>query len=286
MRSFGVAATIVPGADWDRVLDRLAGTTIMVVGAVDRGKTHLARWLARAAPRAARVSADVGQPSLGPPACAAMALRRPWRAPDALWFVGDVTPARHLLPTVAGTARLADRARASGAEPVVIDTGGLVDGPLGRLLKYHKAVAARVSDVVAVAERDELGPLLALLETVARVHRLPPVPAARARGREERRRYRERGFRTLLRGARLLRFDLRRAIGPGWSTGADDAPPAGTLVGLLDRDAFCVGVGTVHAARGRVLEVRARRPAPGAVAWLRLGTLRVTPGGEELRSSG
>jgi polynucleotide 5'-hydroxyl-kinase GRC3/NOL9 len=282
-----VAATIVPGPGWDRVLDRLAGDTVMVVGAVDRGKSHLTRWLAEhAAPaRAALVSADVGQPSLGVPACAAMALRRPWRAPDALWFVGDVTPARHLLPTVIGTARLAARARVAGAGLVVIDTGGLVDGPLGRLLKYHKAIAAGVTDVVALEERDELTALLALLGGIARVHRLAPVPAARARGRDERRRYRERAFRAHLRGAVVVRFDARRVIGPGWSPGLDGTPLPGTLVGLLDREAFCLRLGIVRAARGRSVEILVRPPPRRTVAWLRLGTLRVTSGGEELRGS-
>jgi polynucleotide 5'-hydroxyl-kinase GRC3/NOL9 len=278
-----VAATVVPGPGWDALLARLAGDTAMVVGAADRGKSHLARWLVAAAPGAALVSADVGQPSVGPPACVGVAWRRPWRRADALWFVGDVTPARHLLPTVVGTARVVERARAAGARLVVVDTGGLVDGPLGRLLKYHKAVAAGVTDVVAIEADDELAPLLRLLDGVARVHRVAPAPVARARDRDERRAYRERAFRGQLRGATVVRFDARRVMSPDWSPDGG-APLPGTLAGLLDRDGFCVGVGIVHEARGRVVEVRVRRP-PRTVARVQLGTLRVTPGGEERRGS-
>src|SRR5207249_1409992 len=159
MRRFSVGATIVPGPGWDAVLGRLAGDTVMVIGAVDRGKGHLTQYLlAQAAvPRAAVVSADMGQPSIGVPACLAMAIRRPWRTPDALWFVGETSPARHLLPTVVGTARLAERARAAGTELVVIDTGGRVAGPIARLLKSHKARAALVTDGVAVAHGGEIG---------------------------------------------------------------------------------------------------------------------------------
>src|SRR5690349_22160247 len=99
MRRFSVAATILPGPGWDDVVPYLAGDTVMVVGAADRGKSSFARHLAaRAGVRTALVSADVGQPSVGAPACVGMALRRPWRTADALWFVGDVSPARHLLP--------------------------------------------------------------------------------------------------------------------------------------------------------------------------------------------
>src|SRR2546426_4213089 len=74
MRRFSVAATIVPGPGWDAVLGRLAGDTVMVVGAADCGKSHLTRYLLEqaAVTRAAVVSADMGQPSIGVPACLAM----------------------------------------------------------------------------------------------------------------------------------------------------------------------------------------------------------------------
>lgn len=255
----------------------------MVIGAVDRGKSHLARYLVAGSPGAAMVSADVGQPSIGVPACLALALRRPWRTPETLWFVGDVTPVRHLLPIVVGTARLAERARAAGARLVVIDTSGLVDGPIGRLFKYHKAVAAQVTDVVAVEQDDELASLVVLLERVARVHRVAPAPVARERGRDERRVYRERAFRAHLRGAGVIRFDRRRVIGPTWSRMAPDEPVEGTLVGLIDREGFCRRLGVVSTVRPHVIEVRVRHPRPGTITSLRLGTLRVTRTGEELR---
>jgi polynucleotide 5'-hydroxyl-kinase GRC3/NOL9 len=277
----GREGAVVPGPGWRAALARLAGDTVMVVGAADRGKSHLTRHLLeQASVRAAVVSADVGQPSLGVPGCLAMAAGEPWREPDALWFVGDTSPVRHLLPTVVGTARLAARARAAGADLVVVDTGGLVDGPAGRVLKYHKALAAGVSDVLAVVAGDELEPLLALLGGIARVHRVRPAPAARARGRDERRAYRERRFRAHLRGATSMRFDARRVLGPGWSPG--ETPLPGAVVGLLDRDGFCLGLGIVQGRRGGRVEILVRRP-PGAVARLRLGALRLGPRGEEMR---
>ena len=106
---------------------------------------------------------------------------------------------------------------------------------------------------------------------------IAPAPVARERGRDERRAYRERGFRTHLRGAGIVRFDVRRMIN------ATGRPAPGTLVGLLDRDGFCLRVGIVDAVRGRYVEVRVRRPARGTVARLQLGTLRVTASGEEVR---
>jgi polynucleotide 5'-hydroxyl-kinase GRC3/NOL9 len=282
MRTFSVAATIVPGPGWDDVVPNLAGDTVMVVGAADRGKSHLARYLAaQAGARAALVSADVGQPSVGVPACVGMAARRPWRTADALWFVGDVSPVRHLLPIVVGTARLVERARCAGARLVVVDTSGLVDGPLGRLFKYHKAVAARATDVVVVEAEDELAPLRTVLAGVARVHTVRPAPVARARDRDERRLYRAARFRAHLRGATLLRFDARRAVGSAWTARA--TAPSGTLVGLLDREGVCVRLGVVDEADARRIAVWARPVPRRAVATLRLGTLAVTRRGDEVR---
>ena len=267
------------------MLGRLAGDTVMVVGAVDRGKSHLTRHLlGQAATRAALVSADVGQPSLGVPACVAMAIESPWRVPDALWFVGETTPVRHLLPTVVGTARLAERARAAGADLVVIDTGGFVEGAIARLLKSHKARAARVTDVVAIERDRELEPLLALLAGMARVHRVPPAPAARERRRDERRRYREAQFRADLRGALSLRLGAGRLVDVDWSAGsAARTPSPGTLVGLVDRAGFCVGVGVVQQVGARSIVVRTRWRNARAVASVQVGSFALGPGGTEVR---
>ena len=74
-----------------------------------------------------------------------------------------------------------------------------------------------------------------------------------------------------------MRFDVRRMIN------ATGRPAPGTLVGLLDRDGFCVRMGIVAAVRGRRLDVRVGAPARGKVVRLQLGTLRVTASGEEMR---
>src|SRR5881296_2169024 len=105
----------------------------MVIGGPGTGKSHLASYLAEnfrgSRGRVGLVSADPGQPSLGVPTCAA--LEPPWNTPEAMWFVGDVSPRGHLLQTVVGTARLAARARDGGAATVVIDPSGLAQGALG-----------------------------------------------------------------------------------------------------------------------------------------------------------
>jgi polynucleotide 5'-kinase involved in rRNA processing len=281
-----VSTAVVTSPEWERLAERLGTGAVMVVGKGGSGKSHLARWLAEnAATPAALVSADVGQPSVGVPACLGMALPPRWETPAAMWFVGDVAFGGHLLPVVVGTARLAERARSDGAELVVVDTSGLVDGALGRLLKYQKTLALRARHVIALQYEDELEPLLAPLARLATVHRLVPVAVARERSRDERRAWREERFRRILRGAKVRRFDRSRVLATDWSAGLPPGgdPAVGTLVGLLDRDGFCRRVGVVRAAGARTIDVAVGGDADRAVAWLQLGTLRVDADGVESR---
>jgi polynucleotide 5'-hydroxyl-kinase GRC3/NOL9 len=269
---------IRPGPEWTALAERIAGT-VMVVGAADVGKSALACWLADALRdrlgSAALVSTDVGQPSLGPPACLAVGLLS--GVPARLWFVGDVSPAGRLLPIVIGAGRLAAWARTAGAAAVVVDTGGLVDGPLGRALKHHKALAVEVEEVVAVQHAGEIEPLLALLAAGGRrVHRVGAVAETRMRRPEERRAYRRARFEEHL-GERVRRFDVRRVIDVDWRVGlpADPPPSPGTLVGLLRADGFCAALGTVEAVERGTISVRTTARAAD-VAWLQLGTRRLT----------
>jgi len=276
---------IVAGPGWDALARALDGV-VMIVGAGGSGKTHFARWLvAHAGKRAALVSADIGQPSVGVPACLGLALRRPWTAPAAMWFVGDVAFGGHLLPVVVGTARLVAHAQEAGASLVVVDTSGLVAGALGRLLKWHKALAIGARHVVALERADELEALRAPLGRLATVHRVPPVDVARERSRAERRAWREARFREHLRDAGIHRFDRDRVLGTDWSAGLPPGRdvPTRTLAGLLDRDGFCRCVGVVDAVRARTIDVATRCDDPGAVAWVQLGSLRVDERGVESR---
>jgi polynucleotide 5'-hydroxyl-kinase GRC3/NOL9 len=284
-------AAVVPGPGWDETAARLARGTVMVVGQGGTGKSHLARYLVEhAAARgisAALVSADMGQPSVGVPACLGLAIGPRWLEASALWFVGDVTPRGHILPIVVGAARLVRHAVASGAPLVVLDTSGLVGGAFGRALKYHKALAAGVDAVVGLARADELDPLLRLLAGVAgEVHRLAPATPAHDRLPAERRAYRQARFAAHFAAAREQRFRVRQLVGPEWAPGlaaGEPLPTPGTVVGLLDPAGFCLGLGVLAEARRDTLVVRTPVHDPDAVARLQAGGFRLGPGYEETR---
>jgi polynucleotide 5'-hydroxyl-kinase GRC3/NOL9 len=300
------AHSVSPGRGWERLLAGVERGNLLVVGAAGSGKSTLARWLvgqlARSLDRVALVDCDPGQTSVGVPGCVGLALTGPWEAPAASWFVGATSPARHLLPLVVGAARLAQHARERGAQAVVLDAPGMVDGPLARVLHHHLATATGVDQVIAIepptgaggpGDRDGgetdhrrgLGDLLSVLaEAERRIERLAPAAGARDRSRDERRRHREGRFAAHLAGAATRFFSPRRVLGPDWSFGGAGRLAPGTVLGLLDGDGFCLGLGVleeVHADRLAVRTPVAEVPVVRLVA----GDFRLDAEGRELAAA-
>jgi polynucleotide 5'-kinase involved in rRNA processing len=191
----------------------------------------------------------------------------------------------NLLQTVVGTVRLVDRAR-QHVQTLLIDTTGLVDGPLGRVLKYHKAVAIQADRLVAVQRDAELEPLLALLGGVCRtIHRLTSVAAARDRTPSERKHYREARFQAHFQGGAIVEFKRSQLLNLDWMPGLSSEGSRilpGTVIGLLDGQGFCLSLGLLEEMRQDRLLVFTSWRAPDAVTWVQVGKLRLTTWGEEL----
>jgi polynucleotide 5'-kinase involved in rRNA processing len=162
----------------DRLVDRAARTarTVLFVGGLDAGKSTLARGVAAYALRLGRtvayLDADIAQKTVGPPCTIGMKHLRDrddltferLADADALGFVGSTAPQDHLLPLVGGLARLRDRARAEGADLLVVDTSGIVSGIWGQLVKYHKVDMLEPDLVVGLQRGEELEPILGVIQ--------------------------------------------------------------------------------------------------------------------------
>jgi polynucleotide 5'-kinase involved in rRNA processing len=270
-------------SDFQSTLSIIRGNTAIIIGAAGSGKSWLARQLvaklAEQGDRTAFVSADMGQPSVGVPTCLGLATSPPWDRSAVHWFVGDTTPVGNLLPTVVGTARLVERARYEGARSIVIDTGGLVEGSVARILKYHKVVAAGVTRVVAVQRLSELQELTALLEQPGggSIH-CRSSPYAYDRSTADRKVYRQRCYAEHFARAQRYELDARLLIERDWTTGTSGphihALP-GTVVGLLDRFGYCLALGLVDALRSDRITVVTSWHEQEAIARLQLGRIRL-----------
>src|SRR5437763_15718861 len=200
----------MPAPD-DAALEAAArGRVTLIPGTSDTGKTsltaRLAGALAAGGERVAVVDADVGQSEIGPPTTVGLGrvTGRIGRLADAevlaLEFVGDTSPVRYIRETAEATGRLVRRALDAGFERVLVDTGGLVEGPLGLALKRAKVRAVDPDLVLVLQRREESEPIARALESAARptVLRLVPLPAVVRRPAPRRREHRERALREYL----------------------------------------------------------------------------------------
>lgn len=210
-----------------------AGGTFVLLGAIDSGKSTLAAVLAEEARRAGRavavVDADIGQSSIGPPACVGMArLTSEIHSLDdlhaeAIDFVGACSPAGHLLQCTTSASAMAKAAAGAGAETVIVDTTGLISGPFARALKGAKIRMLDPDVIIALQREDEVDHLVAHYETRARpqLMRLPVSRAVKERSREERAARRQMNFATYFAGGSTvdLKWDDVPVENSPWTSG-------------------------------------------------------------------
>ena len=162
----------------DRLVSRAArdAHTVLFIGGLESGKSTLARATGALAlhlgRKVAYLDADVAQKTVGPPATVGLKhIHEPddltferMADADALGFVGSTSPQGHLLPLVGAVARLRTRARAEGADLVLVDTSGEVSGIWGQLVKYYEVDVLEPDLVVGLQRGEELEPVLGVIQ--------------------------------------------------------------------------------------------------------------------------
>lgn len=143
---------------------------VMVIGSIDTGKTSFCLQLANAAYNAgvptAVVDADTGQSEIGAPGTIGMAVvdRHVKSLTDLrakrLYFVGITSPVGHMLESAVGTKKMVDAAKELDAGLIIVDTTGMVDGPLGRKLKTYKTDLVRPDYLIGIEKKHEIDHLL------------------------------------------------------------------------------------------------------------------------------
>lgn len=238
-------------ADWADAARRICRSgfgRVLILGPADVGKSTFAQFLMKAARnvdrRAALVDADVGQKTVGPPACVTLGyLDGDTPVLSSLAFVGTTNPVHGWQRLIQGVGRMIDTA---DADLVVVNTGGLLAGP-GRRLKAAKIAAAQPDLLVVLGHDPMLESILCDNERRPSL-RLAPSPQARRKTDAERRAARRAAFRRYfenasLRSVRTDRLQIEGGPAPGI------APPERLLVGLADAGGRDLALAIVAAAR-------------------------------------
>lgn len=260
-----------------------AASSVLLIGGMDTGKSTLAVAIARDALGRGRtvalVDADIGNSTIGPPACVGLKIIRSEKdiadrsAADRLHFVGGISPDRLVLQHVIATTALA-HAGTEMADLVIVDTTGSVSGVIGQTLKYHKIELIRPNLVLALQRGGELEPVIGMLRRFFAVDVLPlpadpdvppSAPDARAAART-------RAFAAAF-AEPLDRWRVRETVfAPTLPMGLDLNRLDGVLVGVQDGSGGCLGLGRLE-FREEVLRVVTN--AGEGMQGLRLGSLRV-----------
>ena len=188
---------------------------VMIVGAVDMGKTSFCAYLANRALREKRrvaiIDADLGQSDLGPPSTvSSRRIAKPIRdlfEIDArnICFIGVTSPSSAVNEVIDGIATMTEKFLEIGIDLLIVNTDGWVEGE--DAVRYKLALVKRIKPrtVIGIQEQNELTFLLGTLRETQNIA-VEPSPFVRKRDREERRFLRELGYKKHLKGATTQLF--------------------------------------------------------------------------------
>jgi polynucleotide 5'-hydroxyl-kinase GRC3/NOL9 len=268
---------------WQCLATRQLSGTVMVIGATDRGKSTLVRWLVGTLcaghSKVAWLDGDIGQSTMGMPTTMNLAILQmpPLEPPGitARFFVGAPTPRGNMLPILVGLARLHQRAVALGASTVVVDTTGMVAKQSGGgALKQWKIALLRPAHVIALQRERELEHILGPLrrEGWLQLHVLLPSDAVESRSPARRAEHRRERFRRYFAGAES-RLQLLAGL-PVY--GRENAGP-GRLVALLDADGWTLALGVIEDLQADRWRVITPLSTGVHVAGIQVGAMGIDP---------
>jgi polynucleotide 5'-hydroxyl-kinase GRC3/NOL9 len=208
---------------------------IFMLGGVDVGKTYAVTSIANVffaqGLKVAVVDTDVGQSDIGPPCCIGMGiqekeLRTLSEVPvHSLYFVGTTSPNLCTHDCVKGAAAAVQKAKELGADVIIVDSTGWIEGEDAKRFKLYEIKAITPTLVIAIEREERLGHILTDLNM--KVIKLPVSSEVRRRSRDERKALREEAYNRYFRTAKSRVFD----------------PPAlawtleeGTIMGLFRSD--------------------------------------------------
>lgn len=189
--------------------------TIFMLGSVDVGKTYAVTSIANAffaqGLKVAVVDTDVGQSDIGPPCCIGMGiqekeLRTLLEVPvHSLCFIGNTSPNRYTHECVKGAAASVAKAKELGADIIIVDSTGWIEGEDAKLFKLFEIKEIKPSLVIAIERENELRHIIINLNT--NVIKLPVSREVRSRSREERKALREEAYNRYFSNAKTRAFD-------------------------------------------------------------------------------
>ncbi|MCD6451717.1 MAG: hypothetical protein J7L64_05090 [Acidobacteria bacterium] len=201
--------------DWRTEVEKIGSEkgTVIVLGGADTGKTTFVQFLAgelsKQGLKVAVIDSDMGQSTIGPPTTIGMKLYP--EGEEYIYFVGSISPMGHLLPTIVGVKKLAERAKEAEREVLIVDTTGYIAGEGAHRLKQSKVELLRPNLIIAFDRKNEIASLIApyVANSFVKVDKLPVAEAVQTKTMKLRREYREKKFREYFKGSKVYELSAR-----------------------------------------------------------------------------
>jgi len=190
---------------------------VIILGAADSGKssfsTYLINRILQGKKRTAILDGDLGQSDVGPPCTVAYTfVSRPitdlfnLTAKNA-FFVGVTSPGIVIEKILDGLGKLYEEILKAGADFVIVNTDGWVEGELAAQYKTQLVKKLNPNVVFFVEQKEELKPIIDCLEKFKLVQVESPA-AISQRSREKRKNLRELGYVKYLRNSKVQSLPL------------------------------------------------------------------------------
>jgi len=199
------------------ILARKESKTILVMGGVDSGKTSFSTYLANLALnsryKVALVDGDPGQSEIGPPGAISLSfVKSPvvdlFRSnAEDLVFIGVTSPSKKIKEILDAVRIMKQEALQKGANFLIINTDGWVEGEGALSYKVRLVEAAAPDIAVAIQSGNELASILGELGDV-KVFVVESPGDIKKRDRETRKLLRESAYKKYLKQAKLRSFPL------------------------------------------------------------------------------
>jgi len=251
------------------------GGSIMVIGDTNTGKTTLCQFLIKMASGMKRgfLDFDIGQSTYLPGTLNAY---YEWKekSESAHYFVGSISPSGVIPEVLRGVFQLKKWLLERDVDFIAIDTTGYINTPEAISLKESKIKILSPDLIIVLAWGDILPVIKETILTFTKNFLIAtPSSKVKARGPEERRRYREALFRLYFENAVIRQLDV-----PLHSDGRNENFSKGRLTGLLDGCGFMLSSGIISSfERGKVEILTPYSQDMTKIKFIKLGNLIVNP---------
>jgi len=268
----------------------------IVIGGTSSGKTtfvkYLARELSKDGNKVAIIDGDMGQSSFGPPATISMVILQSQSGdldslkPSKMYFVGHISPQRHLLPTIIGIKKLVDKSVEMGCEIILIDTTGFIDGDVAFELKFQKISLIKPKHIIGIEKLDEIERILDVFKNKndLRIYRIPVHKRVQVKSIEQRQAHRRRKFNEYFVDLKAHNINLNEIgiSGPPLSKKTTEELK-GLLIGLNDHEELCIGLGLLMEYKEETDKISLLTPLSSmeGIVTLRVGSIKIDPSGRE-----